>query len=67
MSTDSVEKYKKLLTKEQSLGDKYVIIDQKWFEHWKRFAGLQETDETNVPDPGPINFTELAKAETASS
>jgi hypothetical protein len=57
---DPCENYKKLLAKEQRLDDKYVIIDSKWFEHWKRFVGIEKSDEEKVTDPGPIDFTSLA-------
>ncbi len=59
MPTNPLEHYKKLLAKEQQLGDKFVIIDVKWFEHWKRFVGLEKSDEKDVTDPGPIDFTHL--------
>jgi ubiquitin carboxyl-terminal hydrolase 4/11/15 len=60
MSPDPLEHYKKLLSKEQQIGDKYVIIHSKWFEHWKRYVGIDKSDEETVTDPGPIDFTELA-------
>ena len=45
MPSNPVEQYKKLFSKEQQDGDKYVIIDVKWFEHWKRFVGIEKSDE----------------------
>jgi ubiquitin C-terminal hydrolase len=61
---DPCEHYKKLLAQEQQLDDKYVIIDSKWFEHWKRFVGIEKSDEEKVTDPGPIDFTSLAHPDT---
>ena len=65
MPSDPLEDYKKLLAKEQNIGDKYVIIDSKWFEHWKRFVGIDKSDEADVTDPGPIDFTNLAHPDAA--
>jgi hypothetical protein len=59
MPPNPLEQYKKLLGKAQKVGDKYVLVDAKWFEHWKRFVGIDKTDEDTVTDPGPIDFTEL--------
>ena len=64
MPADPCESYKKLLEKEQQKGDQYVIIDSKWFEHWKRFVGIEKSDEEKVTDPGPIDFTGLAHPDT---
>ncbi|CAF1045772.1 unnamed protein product [Adineta ricciae] len=61
MGSERLEQYKKWLAKEPQLGDKYVIIDAKWLEHWKRFVGLEEKDENEIiTDPGPIDFSKLA-------
>ncbi|UJR36133.1 hypothetical protein I4U23_028867 [Adineta vaga] len=60
MPAEQLEKYKKWLSKEPQIGDKYVIIDAKWLEHWKRFVGLEESHEQVVTDPGEIDFTKLA-------
>ena len=65
MSSDLLEKYKRLLAKQPQIGDTYVIIDKKWLELWKRSVGIESTDETNIPDPGPIDFTKLAESSIA--
>jgi hypothetical protein len=59
MTFDSAERYKKLLAKEQQEHDKYVLIDSKWFEHWKRFVGLDSSGGEEVTPPGPMDFTNL--------
>ena len=60
MPSNTLEKYQKLLAKEPQIGETYVIIDQKWFDHWKRYVGIEKTDENRTTDPGPIDFTGLA-------
>ncbi|CAM4765914.1 unnamed protein product [Rotaria magnacalcarata] len=67
MASKSVGKYKKLLEKDNKVGDKYVIIDKKWLEHWKRYAGIEKSDEEKPTKPGPIDFTSLADPTTANS
>ncbi|CAF5129696.1 unnamed protein product, partial [Rotaria sp. Silwood1] len=57
-------KYKKLLGKDPQLDDVYVIIDVKWLEHWKRFVGIEKSDEEKVTEPGPIDFTKLVDSAT---
>jgi ubiquitin carboxyl-terminal hydrolase 4/11/15 len=64
MPADPCENYKKLLSQQQQIGDRYVVIDSKWFEHWKRFVGIDKSDEEEVTDPGPIDFTNLAHPDT---
>ncbi|CAF3401063.1 unnamed protein product [Rotaria sp. Silwood1] len=64
MSSKSLEKYKKLLAKDPQLDDIYVIIDVKWLEHWKRFVGIEKSDEEKVTEPGPIDFTKLVDSAT---
>jgi ubiquitin carboxyl-terminal hydrolase 4/11/15 len=64
MPLNPLEHYQKLLSKEQKVGDKYVIIDSKWFEHWKRFVRMEKSDEEDVTDPGPIDFTKLVDPAT---
>ena len=66
MERDPLEDYQRLLSKEPSLGDKYVIIDSKWFEHWKRFIKQEKTDGLDVTDPGPIDFTGLVHQDTTA-
>jgi hypothetical protein len=58
MPSNPVDQYTKLLTKEQQENDKYAIVDAKWFEHWKRFVGIDSPAEKIAP-PGPIDFTHL--------
>ena len=61
MLLNPLEKYQKLLSKEQKCGDKYVIIDVKWFQHWKRFVGIENSEKEKVTNPGPIDFTQLTE------
>ena len=63
MPADPVEDYKRLLAKEQHENDQYVIIDAKWFEHWKRFVGV-ETTEDELEPPGPLDFEKLVDRST---
>ncbi|CAF0750754.1 unnamed protein product [Rotaria sp. Silwood1] len=67
MSSNPLEKYERLLTKEPQINDKYVIIDIKWLEQWKRFVGIEKSDEEKVTKPGPIDFTKLMDLTTANS
>ncbi|CAF2712660.1 unnamed protein product [Rotaria sp. Silwood2] len=67
MPSDPVERYKELLAKEPRIDDKYVIIDVKWLKHWKRFIGIDKSDEEQVTEPGPIDFTTLVDPATANS
>ncbi|CAF2526312.1 unnamed protein product [Rotaria sp. Silwood2] len=67
MLSDTLEKYKNLLAKVSEVDDKYVIIDVKWLEHWKRFVGIEKSEEDKVTDPGPIDFTKLVDPATANS
>ncbi|CAF0813777.1 unnamed protein product [Rotaria sordida] len=67
MSSHSLEKYKKLLAKEPQVNDKYVIIDVKWLEHWKRYVGIEKSDEEKVTEPGPIEFSKLVDPATAKN
>ncbi|CAF4253906.1 unnamed protein product, partial [Rotaria sordida] len=67
MSSHSLEKYKKLLAKEPQVNDKYVIIDVKWLEHWKRYVGIEKSDEEQVTEPGPIEFSKLVDPATAKN
>ncbi|CAF4316324.1 unnamed protein product [Rotaria sp. Silwood2] len=68
MSPESVQIYKELLAKEPKIDEKYVIIDVKWLKHWKRFIGIDKSeDEEQVTEPGPIDFTKLVDPATASS
>ncbi|CAF0758967.1 unnamed protein product [Didymodactylos carnosus] len=58
------EHYQKLIEKPLKEGDKYVLIDAKWFEYWKRFIGLIAPDSLSASKqqtdpPGPIDFTGL--------
>ena len=64
MSSDPCESYKKLIAKEPQIYDTYVIIDSKWFEHWKRFVGIDKSGEEEVTNPGPIDFMGLAHPDT---
>ncbi|CAF1686426.1 unnamed protein product, partial [Adineta ricciae] len=63
MPSNPVDQYTKLLSREQQENDKYVVIDSKWFEHWKRYVGIDSPPEKNAP-PGPINFTNLIDPQT---
>jgi hypothetical protein len=58
MPSNPVDQYTKLLSREQQENDEYVVIDIKWFEHWKRFVGIDSPQEKNSP-PGPIDFSSL--------
>jgi len=59
MSPDAVETYKDLLEKELKVDDKYVVIDVKWLKQWKRFVGIDKTDQEQVSEPGSIDFDNL--------
>jgi len=63
MPSNPVDQYIKLISREQQENDKYVIIDSKWFEHWKRFVGIDSLPEKNAP-PGPIDFSSLIDPST---
>ncbi|CAF1154692.1 unnamed protein product [Rotaria sordida] len=67
MPSHPLEKYKKLLTKKPQVNDKYVIIDVKWLEHWKRYVGIEKSDEEKVTEPGPIEFSKLVDPATAKN
>ncbi|CAF4888812.1 unnamed protein product [Rotaria sp. Silwood1] len=67
MPCNDIERYKALLQKELKVDDKYVIIDIKWLKHWKRFVGIDKSDEEQVTEPGPIDFTTLAHPATANN
>jgi ubiquitin carboxyl-terminal hydrolase 4/11/15 len=63
MPSNPVDQYTKLLSREQHENDEYVIIDVKWFEHWKRFVGIDSLPDKIAP-PGPIDFTNLIDIST---
>ena len=65
MPADPVDDYKKLLAKEQHENDQYVIIDAKWFEHWKRFVGIEKAEDELEP-PGPLDFEKLVDRSTVN-
>ncbi|CAF1224949.1 unnamed protein product [Rotaria sordida] len=67
MPSNLVERYKELLAKEPKIDDKYVVIDIKWLKHWKRFVGIDKSDEEQVTEPGPIDFTTLIDPATVNS
>ncbi|CAF4129922.1 unnamed protein product [Rotaria sp. Silwood2] len=67
MSSNPLEKYERLLTKELQINDKYVIIDIKWLEHWKHYVGIEKSDGEKVTEPGPIDFTTLIDPTTLNS
>ncbi|CAF1196465.1 unnamed protein product [Adineta steineri] len=64
MPSNPVDQYHKLLSQEQNVDDKYVIIDSKWFEHWKRSTGIDSQPDKNAT-PGPIDFSNLIDPTTA--
>jgi hypothetical protein len=59
MPSNPIDQYVKFLGKEQHENDRYVVIDAKWFEQWKRFVGIDSQPEKNSHTPGPIEFTHL--------
>lgn len=63
MPSNPVDHYVKYLSREQRENDEYVVIDAKWFEHWKRFVGIDAPPEKNAP-PGPIDFSSLIDKST---
>ena len=63
MPSNPLDQYQKLLTREQHENDKYVVIDAKWFEQWKRYVGL-ETPAEKHNSPGPIDFSKLIDPST---
>ncbi|CAF3545275.1 unnamed protein product [Rotaria sordida] len=67
MSSNPLEKYERLLTKEPQVNDIYVIVDIKWLEHWKRYVGIEKSDEEKVTKPGPIDFIQLMDQTTLNS
>uniref|UniRef100_A0A1X7UAN3 Protein kinase domain-containing protein n=1 Tax=Amphimedon queenslandica TaxID=400682 RepID=A0A1X7UAN3_AMPQE len=54
-----------LLTQRLKKGDKWYLVDQKWFKQWKEYTGFDSWDQHTAGEPsahpGPIDNNDLFK------